>query len=165
MGYLKPIAKGLPAWCRGVWLGKTFLNDANVVYCKNGLFITRSVRRIPNPWSLDSLGSVGVTPQYFGHTSVCAQTALHPRVSVPAMVVPKDAQTVQQTPDEAASEPPTPLCQSHHLDWAAGCPHLCEVMHRAYQHMKSQWLTWRRHLQMLLWQHQLPQEVQEFCVM
>lgn len=48
MGYLKPIAKGLPAWCRGVWLGKTFLNDANVVYCNNGLFITRSVRRIPS---------------------------------------------------------------------------------------------------------------------
>ena len=63
MGFFKPTAKGLPRWYRGVWLGRTFSNDGNVIACRGGLFITRSVRRIPNPWSLDDLGQVEITPQ------------------------------------------------------------------------------------------------------
>lgn len=119
MGYLKPTAKGLPAWYRGVWLGKTFLNDANVVYCNNGLFITRSVRRIPNPWSLDALGKVEMTPQECAFATLGSRLYVPKRLTspagvasnalLPAMVAPQDVQTVPHTPDEAASEPPTPF--------------------------------------------------------
>ena len=31
MGYLKPSAKGLTSWQRGVWLGKTQSNDAHII--------------------------------------------------------------------------------------------------------------------------------------
>ena len=49
MGFLKASAKGLALWQRGVWLGKTQSNDAHIISCNGGLFITRSVHRIPNP--------------------------------------------------------------------------------------------------------------------
>ena len=54
-GYIKASAKGLPSWRKGVWLGKTLMNDSHLVACQGGLFVTRSVRRRPTPWSLDDI--------------------------------------------------------------------------------------------------------------
>ena len=62
MGYIKASAKGLPSWRKGVWLGKTLMNDSHLVACQGGLFVTRSVRRLPTPWSLDDIGMVEISP-------------------------------------------------------------------------------------------------------
>ena len=119
MGFFKPTAKGLPKWYRGVWLGRTFSNDGNIVGCRGGLFITRSVRRIPNPWSLDELGQVEITPQECLFGTLGTKLAVPkrvvppevlPAVALPPAVPPTGASMSPFFPDEAASDPPTPIC-------------------------------------------------------
>ena len=118
MGFFKPTAKGLPKWYRGVWLGRTFSNDGNIVACRGGLFITRSVRRIPNPWSLDELGQVEITPQECSFGSLGTKLAVPkrvvppevlPAVALPPAVTPVGSTMSPFSPDEAASDPPTPM--------------------------------------------------------
>lgn len=96
----------------------------------NGLFITRLVRRIPNPWSLDALGSVEITPQECAFATLGArlyapkrlmpQTGDSARALLPGMVAPKHMETVPETPDEAASEPPTPFIPMPALGLGSG---------------------------------------------
>ena len=118
MGFFKPTAKGLPKWYRGVWPGRTFSNDGNIVGCRCGLFITRSVRRIPNPWSLDELGQVEITPQECLFGTLGTKLAVPkrvvppevlPAVALPPAVPPTGASMSPFSPDEAASDPPTPM--------------------------------------------------------
>ena len=118
MGFFKPTAKGLPKWYRGVWLGRTFSNDGNIIGCRCGLFITRSVRRIPNPWSLDELGQVEITPQECLFGTLGTKLAVPkrvvppevlPAVALPPAVPPTGASMSPFSPDEAASDPPTPM--------------------------------------------------------
>ena len=67
MGYIKASAKGLPSWRKGVWLGKTLMNDSHLVACQEGLFVTRSVRRLSTPWSLDDIGQEPLYLSKFCH--------------------------------------------------------------------------------------------------
>ena len=92
MGYLKPTAKGLPSWHRGVWLGKTQNNDAHIISCNGGLFITRSVRRITSPWILPEVGNVEMSPWE------CSFATLGSRLMVPKRVLKPTAQVVPALP-------------------------------------------------------------------
>ena len=118
MGYLKPSAKGLPSWQRGIWLGKTLMGDSHIVSTNKGLFVTRSVRRLPTPWSLEESGEVEIAPWE------CAFATLGSKLSVPKRVMPPIAEAVPAlppgigvglqsgipfTPDEAAEDPVTPM--------------------------------------------------------
>ena len=92
MGYLKPTAKGLPSWQRGVWLGKTQNNDAHIISCNGGLFMTRSVRRIPSPWILSEVGNVEMSPWE------CSFATLGSRLMVPKRVLKPTAQVAPALP-------------------------------------------------------------------
>ena len=92
MGYLKPTAKGLPSWQRGVWLGKAQNNDAHIISCNGGLFITRSVRRIPSPWILSEVGNVEMSPWE------CSFATLGSRLMVPKRVLKPTPQVVPALP-------------------------------------------------------------------
>eukprot|EP00435_Cladocopium_sp_Y103_P063572 s1132_g25.t1 len=85
-------ACGLPSWQRGVWLGKTQNNDAHIVSCNGGLFITRSVRRIPVPWVLAELGNVELTAWE------CSFATLGSRLMVPKRVLNPAPQSVPALP-------------------------------------------------------------------
>ena len=99
MGFLKPSAKGLASWHRGVWLGKTQNNDAHVISCNGGLFITRSVRRLPVPWVLSELGNVEIS-----HWE-CSFATLGSKLMVPKRVLKPAPQTALALPP-VRSQPP-----------------------------------------------------------
>ena len=103
MGFLKPSAKGLASWQRGVWLGKTQNNDAHIISCNGGLFITRSVRRIPVPWVATELGNVEMTPWE------CSFATLGSRLMVPKRVLKPAPQVVPALPPASAQPAPSKL--------------------------------------------------------
>jgi hypothetical protein len=47
-GYLKTSLKRLPQWTKGMWLGKTMSNDFHIIGTPSGIFITRSIRKLPD---------------------------------------------------------------------------------------------------------------------
>ena len=47
-GYLKTSLKRLPQWTKGMWLGKTMSNDFHMIGTPSGIFITRSIRKLPD---------------------------------------------------------------------------------------------------------------------
>ena len=89
MGFLKPSGKGLPSWQRGVWLGKTTLNDAHIVFSGGGIFITKSVRRLPSPWDLNAVGQVDIAPWE------CGFGALGPKLQVQKRLLPVRGEAAQ----------------------------------------------------------------------
>lgn len=115
-----------------------------IVSCNGGLFITKSVRRIPVPWILDDVEKVEITPWE------CSFATLGSRLSVPKRVMrptpfpaqgltpgseqPKasdlDASSVgvkQTAGDEAASDPPTPAIAEAPLTPHAALPTIPEA--------------------------------------
>ena len=58
LAYIKPDRKGIPRWCKGIWLGKALTNDTHIIGYKEGIFVTRSVRRLPTAFNLEDLGDV-----------------------------------------------------------------------------------------------------------
>ena len=123
-GYLKPSAKGLASWHRGVWLGKTLNSDGHIISCNGGLFITRSVRRIPTPWISSELERVEMLPwecsfATLGSRLMVPKRVLKPPVHVVPALPPGSAQpersSLQPVYDEEAEAvrgiPPTPLEQ------------------------------------------------------
>ena len=105
MGYLKPSAKGLPSGHRGVWLGKTFLNDAHVVSCRAGIFVTKSVRRIPSPWVLDELKGVEITPWDCSFATLGAKLFVPKRVLPPPVLPAVALPPAEVVPASALSSP------------------------------------------------------------
>ena len=68
--YIKPDRKGAPRWCKGIWLGKTLTNDTRIIGYKEGIFVTRSVRRFPNPFVLEELGDITTSPWEYGYAAL-----------------------------------------------------------------------------------------------
>ena len=59
LAYLKPKVKGLATWTCGMFLGKTLKSDLFIFGTGGGLFLTRSIRRLPGPlFSLEEAGKV-----------------------------------------------------------------------------------------------------------
>ena len=122
-GFLKTAAKAGPQWRQGVWLGKTMQGDAHVSAVPSGdgcgIFTTRSVRRMPRPWSLDFVSNVESMPWDFGYAALGSKLILAKRI-LPPQAVPVELpidfpfalqQQAPATPDEAAEDPPDRLLQ------------------------------------------------------
>ena len=121
-GFLKTAAKAGPQWRQGVWLGKTMQGDVHVIAVPSGdgcgIFTTRSVRRMPRPWSLDFVSNVESMPWDFGYAALGSKLILAKRI-LPPQAVPVELpidfpfalqQQAPATPDEAAEDPPdTPV--------------------------------------------------------
>ena len=71
LAYLKPKVKGLATWTRGVFLGKTLKSDLFIIGTGGGLFLTRSIRRLPGPlFSLEEAGKVEKCVWDFGFANL-----------------------------------------------------------------------------------------------
>ena len=66
LGYLKTDRKAAARWQRGIWLGKSLVNDVHIVAQGANIFVTRSTRRRPKPFELEDLGEVVSGPWEFG---------------------------------------------------------------------------------------------------
>ena len=107
LGYLRTSAKAGARWCKGVWLGKTTQNDTHIVATTQGLFLTRSVRRLveKDRFNLDRCGEVALAPWEHGFASLGGRLIVNKRVVLPQAVAPALNPTSPR--DEAGSDPPT----------------------------------------------------------
>ena len=78
--------------------------------------MTRSVRRIPKPWSLDELGQVEITPQecLFGMlgTKLAAPKRVAPPEALPAVALPRVVTAAGNTMTPFSSDEAASLCFS-----------------------------------------------------
>ena len=118
LGFLKTDMKGKPQWRPGIWLGKTTQNDTRIIAVADGVFVTRSIRRLTSAFDVKyftDLTRCAWECNYaaLGHTMMHAKRVLAP-VPVPSMIdanlapPPMLTASVPYTPDEAAFDPPTP---------------------------------------------------------
>lgn len=119
LGFMKTELKGKPQWRPGIWLGKTIQNDTHILAIADGVFVTRSIRRLPTGFDVQYYGDLTTCPwdcnyAALGHTMVHAKRILAP-VATPVFAVenavppPILTATVPYTPDEAGPDPPTPF--------------------------------------------------------
>ena len=124
LGFLKTDMKGKPQWRPGIWLGKTTQNDTRIIAVADGVFVTRSIRRLTSAFDVKyftDLTRCAWECNYaaLGHTMMHAKRVLAP-VPVPSMIdanlapPPMLTASVPYTPDEAAFDPPT-LSLQHYL--------------------------------------------------
>ena len=113
---MRPEAKSNPKWIKGVWLGKTMTNDTHIIGTSKGIFITRSVRRLTEPWDLKLAGDVESSPWDFGYAALGSRLVLAKRVLPPQpepVVIPLSEPILMAgspvTPDEAGYDPVTPI--------------------------------------------------------
>ena len=129
MGFLKTnsTGKAAPRWAECIWLGKTMLNDVNIVWSPGspgGIFVTRSIRRFGQPWDIKMLSELDVCAWKHGYANlggvlvprkrVAPPVASEVPIEMPMMVAPPTSTTTSEspyqqphTPDEAGSDPPT----------------------------------------------------------
>ena len=107
LGHVHTSAKAGPRWIRGVWLGKSVLNDTHLLACSQGLMVTRSLRRLPNAWSLDEAGEVKASPWDHGFANLGGKLMV-PRRSVKPKAVALPAPEVPSAlPEVVPSAAPT----------------------------------------------------------
>ena len=86
LGYIKPDRKEAPRWCKGIWLGKTLTDDTHIIGYKEGIFVTRSVRRFPNPFVLEELGDITTSPWEYGYAALGHRMVYNRHLSPPMPV-------------------------------------------------------------------------------
>ena len=131
MGYLKSEAKSNPKWIKGIWLGKSPINDTYMIGIAQGVFVTRSIRRFSNCWNLKLAGDVENCPWDYGYAALGSKLVLAKRLMPPriepisfpegALMYEPPESTFEPetvfgprskdflTPDEAAADPVTPF--------------------------------------------------------
>ena len=57
LGFLKTELRGLPKWTKGIWR-KSMMNDCHVIGTPAGIFVTRSIRRLPDSCHLEAFGEI-----------------------------------------------------------------------------------------------------------
>ena len=82
LGYLR-VDKGGPRWQPGIWLGKVPSGDSHVVGTKDGVFLTRSIRRNAIPFNLDRCGDVETYPWEYRLVALGNKLVHNKRVSQP----------------------------------------------------------------------------------
>ena len=118
LGFLKTDMKGKPQGRLGICLGKTTQNDTHIIAVADGVFVTRSIRRLTSAFDVKYFTDLTTCPwecnyAALGHTMMHAKRVLAP-VPVPSMIdanlapPPMLTVSVPYTPDEAAFDPPTP---------------------------------------------------------
>jgi len=83
LGPLRTSQKGRPRWLKGIWLRKTYANDAHMVAFQGTLFVTRSVRPLTNPFNLEALGEIEVGPWDHGLASLGHRLIVNKKQNVP----------------------------------------------------------------------------------
>ena len=83
LGFLKMELKGKPQWRAGVWIGKTTQNDTHILAVADGIFVTRSIRRLPNGFDVKQFSDFTTCPwdcnyAALGHTMMHAKRVLTP---------------------------------------------------------------------------------------
>ena len=68
---------------RGVWLTKTMMNDCHVVGTATGIFVTRSIRRLPISFQLEQLGDLTTSPWQYKCANLGHRLVYSKRVSQP----------------------------------------------------------------------------------
>ena len=86
LAYLRPEGKSAPRWCHGLWLGKAALNDARIIGTKEGLFVTRSVRRFDEAFDSKRAAEFSVYVWEHGLASIGGQLVLSKRRPAPTAV-------------------------------------------------------------------------------
>ena len=122
LGYIKTDRKAAPRWAKGIWLGKTLTNDTHIIAHGSGVFVTRSVRRLPTPFVLEELGAMEFGPWEFGYAALGHRMVYNKHLSPPMPVgMPSiDVEAVQvkkyaqENPNEDLEpEPPAQAGQMH----------------------------------------------------
>ena len=106
LGYVRSSKKGLANWRKGIWLTKSTNNDVHVIAFGEHVLCTRSVRRLPKQWDLKLAGDVSAEPWCFGLANIGNKLINSKRISAPKVLT--YALDGAGTPDEAASDPPSP---------------------------------------------------------
>ena len=53
LGFLRTSLKGRAQWTHGIWLSETANNDCHIIGTASGIFVTRSIRRLPDTFKLE----------------------------------------------------------------------------------------------------------------
>ncbi len=110
MRYVRSTKKGVANWRKGIWLTKSTNNGVHVVAFGEHVLCTRSIRRLPKQWGLKLAGDVTAEPRCFGLASLGNKLINSKRISAPKVLT--YALDGFGTPDEAASDPPSPSLPS-----------------------------------------------------
>jgi hypothetical protein len=107
MGFLRTSQKSAPSWTRGLWLGKTLNNDAHMIGVPGDggkVFITRSIRRFPQPWDPQLIADFEACPWQFGLVGLGSQLVAAKRITgpQPSTPVPFAALDFSNDPDARA---------------------------------------------------------------
>ena len=54
--------KGKPQWRAGVWIGKMTQNDTHILAVADGVFVTRSIRRLPSGFDVKQFSDFTTRP-------------------------------------------------------------------------------------------------------
>eukprot|EP00434_Breviolum_minutum_P046245 symbB.v1.2.041711.t1/scaffold8537.1/size8461/1 len=104
MAYLRQEKKADPKWLPAIWLGKTLSNDCHVLCEKGIILVSRSIRRLPDGFNLEMLGSVESAPWDHGLTSLGHKLIQTRRQHGPG---PLPAMAAAGIRDKAADDPPS----------------------------------------------------------
>ena len=84
LGFLRTTQKAAPSWTKGLWLGKALNNDAHIVGVPPGrVFVTRSIRRLPNPWDMQLIADFEASSWDFGLAALGPQLVMAKRITGP----------------------------------------------------------------------------------
>jgi len=86
LGYIKASRKAAPRWTKGIWVGKALPNDGHTIIHSEGVFVTRSARRLPTPFVLEPLGEIKVSPWDHGYASLGHRMLYTKNISLPLRV-------------------------------------------------------------------------------
>ena len=102
MGFIRQERKSDPKWLPAIWLGKAVNNDAHILAHEGTVFVSRSIRRVPNAFDLKMLGSIETMPCDHGWTA-----RGHRLFQTTKRYVGGGPLPAVGTPDEAGSDPPS----------------------------------------------------------
>ncbi|CAE7291170.1 RE1 [Symbiodinium sp. CCMP2592] len=105
--------KGDKRWMLGILVSKSSLNDMYIIAGKDGIRLSRSIRRVGQPWELEVqlYRELKGYPWDYGSGVIGTKFVAMPKQR-PAAVDPVRDGAPPRSPDEAASEPPTPAVEA-----------------------------------------------------
>ena len=123
--------KGRPKFAKGVFLDKTMLNDLNICGTALGVYLSPTVKRLPESqqWDRVMLKEVQGKPWRYGLAAMGLKLVPglrdrkprpEPMVGLPVPVHPLPPPDVEGPGDEAASDPPTEDARSDALSSDSG---------------------------------------------
>ena len=114
--------KGDKRWVLSVLVGKASLNDMYIVSGRDGIRLSRSIRRVGRPWATEVQLYRELKGYPWDYGSGVIGTKFMPKQRPPEVEpLPSGA---PRSPDEAATEPPTPMDRGVPATPVGGAPNL-----------------------------------------